>query len=262
MYLKHGIQIHDGDCIFDVGANIGMFTLFLQQKLRNATVHAFEPSPNTFEVLKTNATLYGTDVRLHNCGVADENTEATFTYYPGSSVFSSFHADAAEDTEAIRAVVLNSIEGAGSESGPVLQALADELLTERLNSQQYTAQLRTISSVVSENNVDRIDLLKIDAEKSELAVLRGIDDEIWPIIKQIVIEVHDREGPVLAEVMRLLGAHGFESEVEEEDALRGSGLYNIYASRTGRSEKASRREARDGADPEELQRKVEELPRR
>ena len=261
VYLKHGIQIHDGDCIFDVGANIGLFTLFVHQKLRNATVHAFEPAPHTFEILRTNATLYGDRVHLHHCGVADRNTEATFTFYPGSSVFSSFHADAGEDTRAIRAVVLNSLENADAKNGALLEAFADEFLADRLASQEFTTQLRTISSVVSENNVDRIDLLKIDAEKSELAVLRGIDDRVWPIIKQIVIEVHDREGPVLAEVMSLLREHGFESEVEEEDALRGSGLYNIYATRPGLAAREPRSEATAAANPVELQRKVEELAR-
>src|SRR5690349_13609232 len=33
-YLRHGITIRDGDCIFDVGANIGMFTLFVQQHFK------------------------------------------------------------------------------------------------------------------------------------------------------------------------------------------------------------------------------------
>jgi hypothetical protein len=31
-YLKHGITINDEDCIFDVGANIGLFSIFLSTK--------------------------------------------------------------------------------------------------------------------------------------------------------------------------------------------------------------------------------------
>jgi amino acid adenylation domain-containing protein len=30
-YLRHGITLHDDDCIFDVGANIGLFTLFAKR---------------------------------------------------------------------------------------------------------------------------------------------------------------------------------------------------------------------------------------
>jgi len=27
-YLQHGIELRDGDCVFDVGANIGMASIF------------------------------------------------------------------------------------------------------------------------------------------------------------------------------------------------------------------------------------------
>jgi amino acid adenylation domain-containing protein/FkbH-like protein/FkbM family methyltransferase len=261
VYLKHGIELHDGDCVFDVGANIGMFTMFVKHRVPNATIHAFEPAPHTFEVLRANVGLYGPDVHLHHCGVADDNTEATFTFYPRSSVFSSFHADADEDTHAIRAVVLNSLEKAGGSNGSSAEAFADEFLSRRLDSQKVVTQLRTISSVVRENGIDRIDLLKVDAEKSELPVLRGIDDDVWRIIRQIVIEVHDQEGPVLAEVLGMLRQHGFEATVEEEDALRGSGLYNIYGVRAPVAASERRGDANSAGDGLELQRKVEELGR-
>jgi FkbH-like protein len=114
---------------------------------------------------------------------------------------------------------------------------------------------------VKEHGVQRIDLLKVDAEKSELGVLRGIDEEVWGIIRQIVIEVHDQEGPVMAEVMRLLGDHGFEATVEEEDALRGSGLYNVYAVRAPRADGKPRSDTFAGEDDAELERKVEDLGR-
>src|SRR5439155_465432 len=30
-YLRHGVTLKPGDCVFDVGANIGLFTLFASQ---------------------------------------------------------------------------------------------------------------------------------------------------------------------------------------------------------------------------------------
>ncbi|HEX8185323.1 MAG TPA: amino acid adenylation domain-containing protein, partial [Blastocatellia bacterium] len=42
VYLKHGISLREGDCVFDVGANIGMFTLFASQLCKGGTVYAFE----------------------------------------------------------------------------------------------------------------------------------------------------------------------------------------------------------------------------
>ena len=57
-----------------------------------------------------------------------------------------------------------------------------------------TCELRTLASVIEDEPLDRVDLLKIDVERAELDVLRGIDEEGWPAIEQIVAEVHDQAG--------------------------------------------------------------------
>ena len=41
-YLKHGITINDEDCIFDVGANIGLFSIFLSTLQKKFNIFAFE----------------------------------------------------------------------------------------------------------------------------------------------------------------------------------------------------------------------------
>lgn len=97
-------------------------------------------------------------------------------------------------------------------------------------SQQFTCQLKTLSEVIEENAVEQIDLLKIDVEKSELEVLRGIKEEHWQKIKQIVVEVHDRDGR-LDRVIQLLEGHGYKLIVAQEPELSKTGLYNIYARR-------------------------------
>ena len=61
-YLKHGITINENATVIDVGANIGMFTLFVLQQAPDARIYAFEPSPPAFEALSTNASLYGKNV--------------------------------------------------------------------------------------------------------------------------------------------------------------------------------------------------------
>ena len=43
------------------------------------------------------------------------------------------------------------------------------------------------------HSIDRVDLLKLDAEQSEEAILAGIAEEDWPKIRQIVVEVHGGE---------------------------------------------------------------------
>jgi hypothetical protein len=90
--------------------------------------------------------------------------------------------------------------------------------------------LRTLSEIVDEERVMRIDLLKIDAERSERDVLAGIRAEHWGLIRQVVIEVHDEAGG-LDEVQRLLAEHGFQVATEQDPLLKGTALFNVFAIR-------------------------------
>ena len=231
VYLKHGIVFNEDDCIIDVGANIGLFTLFAQQKSPKGTIYAFEPAPHAFDKLQTNAKLYCQNTHLFNCGLGGEHTEETFTFYPRSSVFSSFAADTEQDEKAIRSVIINMLQRDNSLDEESLERLADEFIKDRLERETYQAQLRTLSEIIEEYKIEKIDLLKLDAEKSELAILQGIKDNHWSLIKQIAMEVHDQEGSTIKKVLRLLEDKGFKFVVDEESLLHGSGLYNIYATR-------------------------------
>jgi amino acid adenylation domain-containing protein/FkbH-like protein/non-ribosomal peptide synthase protein (TIGR01720 family)/FkbM family methyltransferase len=231
VYLKHGIVFNEDDCIIDVGANIGLFTLFAQQKSPKGTIYAFEPAPHAFDKLETNAKLYCQNTHLFNCGLGAERREEIFTFYPRSSVFSSFAADTEQDEKAIRSVIINMLQRDNSLDEESLERLADEFLKDRLERETYQAQLRTLSEIIEEYKIEKIDLLKLDAEKSELAILEGIKDHHWSLIKQIVMEVHDQEGITIKQVIGLLEDKGFKIVVDEESLLHGSGLFNIYATR-------------------------------
>jgi aryl carrier-like protein len=90
--------------------------------------------------------------------------------------------------------------------------------------------LRTLSEVIREENIECIDLLKIDVEKSEADVLAGIASDDWKKIRQIVIEAHDVDGQ-LARLTRLLSSQGYSVVAEQDEYLSGSSLYNVYATR-------------------------------
>ena len=226
-YLRHGITINDGDCIFDVGANIGLFSLFAAKTCCNLEVYAFEPIPPVFELLRLNTEIHSLNVKLFDVGLAAETKQDTFTYYPHVSLISGRFADALEEQKIVTSFLLNQDSIDETELSPVA---IKQLLTERLKSEQFTCQLKTISEVIEENNVKQIDLLKIDVEKSELEVLKGIKQEDWQKINQIVVEVHNLDGR-LAEITQLLEVHGYKFIVDQETELRETEIYNIYAIR-------------------------------
>ena len=73
----------------------------------------------------------------------------------------------------MKSFLLNQ-QRAADGGGPGNEALLDELVQARLETEQYRCQLRTLSDVVREEGVERIDLLKIDVENAEYEVLMGI----------------------------------------------------------------------------------------
>ncbi len=230
-YLRHGIQLPENAVVIDIGANIGLFSLFVRSQSPQASVYAYEPSPIAFKALKANCEAYGPRLNAFNAGVSDKRGSAALTFYGKSSVFSSFHPSAEEDGQAIRAVVANMVRGELGHNGEPEDGYVDELMANRLDRQTFECPLVSVPDIIRDNNLRRIDLLKVDAEKCELEILRGIDDATWQLIDQVVIEVHDRTRRAVEEVQELLTKQGFHCAVEEENLLTGSGLFNVYARR-------------------------------
>jgi FkbH-like protein/FkbM family methyltransferase len=232
-YLRHGIALQDGDTVIDIGANIGLFSLFVMSRCKNPTIYACEPAPVAYDVLKANCEAYGSNVRALNVGVSDKRKTAAFTYYEKSSVFSGFHSDETEDREAIQAIVRNMLKE--STEGDSVEEYVNELTADRLRRKTYECQLVSVSDIIREQRIERIDLLKVDAEKSELDIIKGIADADWPKIRQIVLEIHDPTRETINQVQQLLTEKGFRCALEQETLLQRSGLFNLYAVRTGAS---------------------------
>jgi iturin family lipopeptide synthetase A len=242
-YLRHGITIKDGDCIFDVGANIGLFTVFANQVAKDPQLYCFEPNPSVFENLRANAALYGSEVKLFNCGLSDQAKTAEFTFFPGFSLLSGFYADAQKEKEVVKTFMINQ-EKAGVSEMTELVEQADAILAERFAPQCFSTELKTLSSVIEQEGIERIDLLKINVEKSELDVLRGIKDADWGKIKQIVLEVDVKES--LPAIASLLDRHGFEFVIDQDLLLAGTPLCYVYAVRASK-DRALVREEQDRA---------------
>jgi hypothetical protein len=78
--------------------------------------------------------------------------------------------------------------------------------------------------------IKRIDLLKIDVEGCEYAVLRGISNADWGAVQQVVLEVHDVKSR-LARVVRMLKRKGFAVAATRSPGLEHLNNWNVYARR-------------------------------
>lgn len=230
LYTRHGITISEGDCIFDVGANIGMFTLFVDRQCKNVAIYAFEPAPPTFEIASLNLALYGVNARLFNFALASAARSETFTFYPQSSGMSSFYPDKDEEWDVLRTIMTNQRAGQKQTSMAYLQKHAQEWLEARFQEESFRCSTHTLSEVMKEQQVERIDLLKIVVQKSEWEVLAGINAEDWAKIRQLVLEVYDIDGRV-EQIKHFLEGHGYHVRVEQAPLFQGSVVYLVYARR-------------------------------
>ena len=242
-YLKHGITIKDGDCIFDVGTNIGLFSLFAHFSGKNVKIYGFEPNPFVFEKLELNTALYQVNAKLFNCGLSSDTTTANFTFYPKFSFLSGLYADTADEKEIVKSFLLNQQQQGEVEVASLTQndELLEELLADKFNSETFEVPLKTLSAIIKENHIENLDLLKINVEKSEWDVLAGIDDADWPKIHQIALEVHDIDGR-LDKVLALFEKQGYQTVVEQDwsfDKTAGINYY-LYAIRESRQDLKAR----------------------
>ncbi|WP_080056167.1 FkbM family methyltransferase [Spirosoma aerolatum] len=259
-YQQHGIRLADGDCVFDVGANIGLYSIFLTQTYPNLKLFAFEPIPALYAVLQQNARLLFSTVnaRLFNIGLSDRAGTARFTFQPSLSMTASMYPGAIADSSQKKASAyawMQALIGDMARVGqlpttlanwltrslarpylrlPVLGLLSIPILSlsviQRLRKQQIDCILKTISDIIREQNIDRIDVMKIDVEGSELDVVRGINDADWPKIRQFIIEVHDLDNRVTT-LTALFQQRGFRTIVDQEDwqLHRLMNIYTLYA---------------------------------
>jgi FkbM family methyltransferase len=146
----------------DVGANIGMFTLWLSQQLRDrGTVFAFEPSPSVLPKLRQNLTSN----RAQNVMLVEEacsNTVGTIDFYIGFHHHtSSLHADWA---------------GGG------------QIVPERIN-----VRTTTLDEFFHQDHREPPDLIKMDIEGSGTHALPGCEACVAEKRPLILVESHTHD---------------------------------------------------------------------
>ena len=237
-YLRHGIHIHNGDVVFDIGANIGHFTRYVAEHYEDLTIYAFEPVPPIFEALRENTRGLRADVHIFQFGLAEKAGKVDFLYYPRVSADSAM---VPVDWPRKRSMMLEHYP-------EYWNSLRDRLIPRFLRSRyldlihsimykprKLACRLAPLSEFIRKYDVTRIDLIKIDAENAESRVLAGIDDEHWPLIRQISMEVHEHisggEG-LLDRLRDLLESKGFTVQVDRNSTFSNLGVHMLYAARS------------------------------
>lgn len=99
-----------------------------------------------------------------------------------------------------------------------------------LRGKKIDCPLRTLSEIIDEHHLERIDLLKIDTESAEFDIVAGLRMEHWPLVRQAVMEIHNGESQA-TKMRELLESVGFTVHLQHETAHSASN-WSLYARRT------------------------------
>ncbi|MCB1226109.1 MAG: FkbM family methyltransferase [Verrucomicrobiales bacterium] len=190
---------HSAPLIFDVGANVGQSIDLFQSIYPRAVIHAFEPSPECLKVLSSRHP--DQRVSIHPVALGARQEELTFHEYELS--------------------VLNSVL-------PI-----DRKSEHQFNSVSALRQIKvhadTIDRVADDLGIDKIDLLKIDTQGFDLAVLHGASGvlsrkQVQAVMVELnFISIYEGQSSVM-EILSLLFGHNFELVDFYEKFRQGSTL--------------------------------------
>lgn len=199
---SYNFEVKDNMTIFDVGANIGIFNLYVNSKAKNLNVYSFEPVPQIFECLNSNASKYKNSICI-NKGLGDKNEIVTMNYLKNASGMSSI-----KDFDNVKIKAHDKIYK--QECGIFHNLCKYVVNKEMQNPVKVKGVITTASDIIDQYQIKDIDVMKIDVEGFELNVLKGIRDEHFSIIKKIFIEIENfRKDNNKNEIYQILDKHNY-----------------------------------------------------
>jgi FkbM family methyltransferase len=182
VYNNDFVCVAENDIVFDIGFNYGIFSLGAIYK-GASRIYGFEPNKNIFEKLK----YYPRQdiVKIFNCAVSD--TYETLTFYEGNNTLSSSIHNNVEDFK-----------------------------------ESYNVECVNFYDFIIKNNINKIDLLKIDCEGTEYEIINSIPDEFFKTIKKMHIEFHNNDGEKVKPIINKLNQNNFEWTFEHDKNINSN----------------------------------------
>ena len=156
--------IRDVKTILDVGANVGASAVYFSKIYPDAQIYAFEPAKAPYNLLEKNIELCS-NIKKYNFGLYSEDKNVPLYQSRVDSV-----------------------------TGSVGRSVDNSDITEKI-------ELKDIKKFLNENNIDQIDILKIDTEGCELPIFKAILDTHLLNIKVIYVEYHSESDRIAIDEM-------------------------------------------------------------
>lgn len=172
-----GIRWPDVRNIVDIGANVGMATLWFSRKAAQASILAVEPAHATHRLLTVNIA----------------------------------RNDLGERVTAVRAAVSDT--GGTGRLASAGASVDRRLVDSEAGEEVATA---TLSALLDDHRLDSVDILKMDCEGQEFAIFSSAEPEDLRRVRCIVGEYHKVASHTSSDLKEMLAAKGFEASLHEE----------------------------------------------
>ena len=185
--------------VVDVGGNAGYFSMLLLSKRPDASVYAYEPIEQNFNLYKNNIAINPAlkHAQVFHRAVTGKPMDS-ITLFKESSSDNSVTASVFQDFESH-------------------------------NLKTVSVKAISLEQILEENKLESVDFLKLDCEGSEYPIVYESSQEIWKKIKTIFLEVHnlDEDQRNYTSLNTFLTTMGYTTS----QRLAGNGCYAVYATR-------------------------------
>ncbi len=177
-YKKENFEIQPHDIIIDVGAHIGLFTIYASQFCTKGKIYSFEPVVENYELLLEN-------IKLNNLNYV-----------------TSFNQAVSNSNEPIKLFLNNDESGHSIFSQSSKTVIADSISLQRF---------------FDENKIKHCNFLKLDCEGAEYEIIKNLPLEYFQKIDKLIIEYHmaDSHPELLIELKEILSQQNFEIETKQ-----------------------------------------------
>ena len=176
-------EIEKLDNVLDIGANVGLFTKLCLDKGANK-IYSAEINQKAIDCFNT---IHKNNERVILVDKAVSTTVGEIEFYidPENSLIGSLH-----------------------------QSHTDSL------SNKEIVKTITLDEIITSNNIERVNLLKMDIEGAEYDAIKTISDDNLKKVDYILMEFHDNFGGILREdILNKLDDIGFEYRIYQDDCI-------------------------------------------
>lgn len=153
-------QIKPTDVVYDIGANIGLFTCFLSQQVPQGEVIAFEPYPPNVEQLRRNVSYNEGNARIFEIALSDRHGTINFDQPPDEKV------------------------GYGTAS-----------ITSGNESSDIAVKTAPADDLTNQGKIPQPNVVKLDVEGSESLVVSGMEETLSSDACRVLLcEIHLKAG--------------------------------------------------------------------